>query len=121
MFCLVAVLIAVIICLVMQSSAKALNEVSLSSLKSLIALYNPIIPSCTISSRSAPIKNTTAPLLAQSFCIYESNTLMRQYRLYAQDRQLFHPLVVRNEHAVFSHKYRPYRSPDRTVDRNIIQ
>ena len=55
-FCLVAVFIAVIICLVTHSSAKALKEDNLSGLKSLIALYRPIIPSWYISSLSAPIK-----------------------------------------------------------------
>ena len=35
----------------MHNSANALNEDSLSDLKSLIALKSPIMPSCTISSR----------------------------------------------------------------------
>ena len=44
-FCLVAFLIAVIICLVTHSSANDLKDVFASSLKSRIALYKPIIPS----------------------------------------------------------------------------
>ena len=54
-FCLFDVLIAVISCLSIHKLAKVLNEFCFSTSKDLIALYKPIIPSCTISSFSAPI------------------------------------------------------------------
>jgi hypothetical protein len=41
---------------VMQSSAKARNAVFFSAWKSRIALKRPIIPSWTMSSRSAPAR-----------------------------------------------------------------
>ncbi len=52
----VAVLIAVMICRVTQSSAKLRNEVSLSARKSRTALYSPTSPSWTRSSESPPAR-----------------------------------------------------------------
>ncbi len=52
----VAVLMAVIICRVTQISAKAWKEASLSGRKSRNALNSPIMPSCTMSSWSAPTR-----------------------------------------------------------------
>ena len=52
----VAVLMAVMICRVTQSSANARKEESLSGRKSRMALNSPIIPSWTMSSWSAPIR-----------------------------------------------------------------
>ena len=53
---LVAVLMAVMICRVTQSSAKLRNDVSLSGLKSRTALQSPMRPSCTRSSDSPPAR-----------------------------------------------------------------
>ena len=52
----VAVLIAVMICRVTQSSAKLRNDVSLSARKSRTALYRPIMPSWIRSSDSPPAR-----------------------------------------------------------------
>ncbi|GBD29233.1 hypothetical protein HRbin32_00320 [bacterium HR32] len=52
----VAVLMAVMICRVMHSSANARKLLSLSRRKSRMALYRPIMPSWMMSSRSAPIR-----------------------------------------------------------------
>ncbi len=111
MFWRVAIFIAVIICLVMHSSANALNDDCLSSLKSRIALYNPIIPSCTISSRSAPTKNMNVLSLGQNFYTYELNSQAPHYHLDAQVLQSFHLLVVHNGFVVFHLHSRSRRSP----------
>ena len=51
-----ALRMAVMSCLVMQTSAKALKEAWRSALKSRMALYRPIMLSWRMSSRSAPTR-----------------------------------------------------------------
>ena len=69
-FCRVAVLMAVMIWRVTHSSAKARKEVSLSGLKSRMALNSPIMPSCTMSSWSAPIRKYDRALERTKFLYF---------------------------------------------------
>ena len=54
-FCLFELFIAVISCLSIQTFANVLKVFCFALSKPFIALNRPIIPSCTISSLSAPI------------------------------------------------------------------
>ena len=70
-FCLLEFFTAVINCLSIHILANVLKELCFSKLNDFTALYNPIIPSCIISSFSAPIiKNLFAFAFTKSLYLF---------------------------------------------------
>ena len=82
---------AVIIWRVMHSSANARNDgCSSSGLKSRMALYRPIMPSCTMSSWSAPMRKYAPGLGAHKVFVLIKQILQRRVvALLRQKRQFF--------------------------------